>query len=448
MIHPDESLPLQHPCLHHPCHSSEEFSVSHKHFKSFEIITDQIMNILQVAVLFATTLKCVTASNVTSSEPEEGAKRQQPQVTGTVSTSSTMETGLIPLPQPQASSSGQLVPRTRENALNPYQELMARGNYEGIAKLGKMTESNFVVNLCPLMTTVEHYNSLHEFMKDNKLIPSFLVNGNIELVRKVISKEGVQFGNFCFDVNLSDALVSSFKQEDHGRFIGILTAGEHQHMKSGAQEKWKFSNRFSISRFYKAIEPKDNTKFKHFLVRHGEELNSEYPISYKFLCEQLVFHFYFEEQDSTLKDFLGQPFPFPPEAIVDGFLIGSPLDSRFQRFLNVAPREAIEQGVIGSDEYTGRRLWENIVERFPDTDPTFPPSNETLKNVLANFPTKEGLEEAWSKENAHRFKGKVSKRSMEMRTLILPLDLLLSDLVNMVIGYTIPPRFSWLDLEE
>ena len=153
------------------------------------------MNILQVAVLFATTLKCVTASNVKSSESEEGEKiEQQPQVTGTVSTSSTVETSLIPLSQPQTSSSGQLVPRTRKSDLNPYQELMASGNYEGIAKLGKMTENEFVMNLCPLMTTVEHYNGLYKFMKENKLIPSFLVYGNIELVRKVITEDGVQSG--------------------------------------------------------------------------------------------------------------------------------------------------------------------------------------------------------------------------------------------------------------
>ena len=85
------------------------------------------MNILQVAVLFATALKCVTASTVKSSESEEGEKiEQQPQVTGTVSTSPTVGTNLVPLSQPQASSSGQLVPRTRKSDLNPYQELMAR----------------------------------------------------------------------------------------------------------------------------------------------------------------------------------------------------------------------------------------------------------------------------------------------------------------------------------
>ena len=82
-----------------------------------------------------------------------------------------MENNLIPLSQPQTSSSGQLVPRARKDDLNPYQELMASENYEGIAKLGKMTEKEFVMNLCPLMTTVEHYNGLYTFMEKNELIP-------------------------------------------------------------------------------------------------------------------------------------------------------------------------------------------------------------------------------------------------------------------------------------
>ena len=243
---------------------------------------------------------------------------------------------------------------------------------------------------------------------------------------------------------MSSALALSFRQEEHGRFIGILTAKEHQHIKSGAQGKWKFPDGFSILRFYKAIDPKNNTKFKHFLIHHGEKLNSEYPISYTFLCKELVFHFNFEKQDLTLKDFLGQPFPFPPEAIVDGFLLVIVLMIQTFNNSSMLPQEKpLKKVVIGSDEYIRRRLWKNIVERFPGTDPTFPPSNETLEKVLDNFPTKDDLEEAWSKENAHRFKGKVSKRAMEMRTLILPLDLLYNDLVNMVIEYTIPPRFSW-----
>ena len=50
----------------------------------------------------------------------------------------------------------------------------------------------------------------------------------------------------------------------------------------------------------------------------------------------------------------------------------------------------------------------------PVTDSTFPPSSETLENALKRFPTKDDLEEAWSKENAHRFKGVIPKRSKEM----------------------------------
>jgi hypothetical protein len=143
------------------------------------------MNILQVAVLFATTLKCIAASN-----SEEGARMEQgPQVTGTISTSSTVENGLVPLPQ--SSSSGHLVPRARMSDLNPYQELMASENYEGIAKLGKMTENEFVMNLCPLMTTVNHYNGLYELMDNNKLLPHFIVYGNIELVRRVTNGDDV-----------------------------------------------------------------------------------------------------------------------------------------------------------------------------------------------------------------------------------------------------------------
>lgn len=185
-------------------------------------------------------------------------------------------------------------------------------------------------------------------------------------------------------------------------------------------------------------------KFKHFLVRNGERLNSEYPISYKFLCENLVFHFCFDSQDLALKDFLGQPFPFPSEAIIDGFLLGGyPKDSDFQRFLDVAPREAIEQGVIGSDEDIRRGLWKNIVQRFSLTDSTFPPSSETLENVLKRFETKEDLEEAWTKENAPNFEEMVLKRLQEITILITSMELFPKVLARIIMEYAAPTRFSW-----
>ena len=127
-----------------------------------------------------------------------------------------------PLSQSQASSSGQLVSRTRKNDPNPYQELIAKGYYDGKFKLGKMTRYKFVRNLCPLMTTVEHYNTLYKFMREKNLIRYFIVYGGIELVRMVITGKDVQPKHFLTARDLYDALILSFHQKNHERFVGIL----------------------------------------------------------------------------------------------------------------------------------------------------------------------------------------------------------------------------------
>ena len=164
--------------------------------------------------------------------------------------------------------------------------------------------------------------------------------------------------------NLSYALVSSFHQENHGRFIGILTAREHQH-KNQMDRRIGISGEVFISHFYKAIDPMNNMKFKHFLICNGEELNSEYPASYKFMCKKLVFHFHYEKQDLALKDFLGQPFPFPSEAIVDGFLGYILVIQTFNDSSMLPQGKRLKKCVVGSDENIRSGLWKNIVKRFP-----------------------------------------------------------------------------------
>ena len=54
--------------------------------------------------------------------------------------------------------------------------------------------------------------------------------------------------------------------------------------KQADKKRWHSRKGFAIMGFYEAIDPMNDTKFKHFLVRYGEGLNSEYPVSYKFLC--------------------------------------------------------------------------------------------------------------------------------------------------------------------
>jgi hypothetical protein len=411
------------------------------------------MNIFQVAFLFIITLKCVTATGVPLTESEQGTGQHSP-VTGTAPISSTVEDDPDPVSQAQASPSGQLVSRTRKRkrVSNHYQTLVAGVEHGKIARLRGMSRYTFVMNLCPLMTTIQHYNGLHKLIDGNKLIPYLLVYGNVELVRRVIHGDGVPEKNLLTSDNLKDALVLSFHQERHKRFIEIVTAEEHQHIESGAHGNLPFL-KVSISSFYEAIDPENSKTFKHFLTYHGDELHSKYHISYKFLCKDLTTHFYFKDWsipssfrlNSLFKDFLGQPFPFPPEAILEGVPhLGYATSSDVQDFLSSAPpREVIEKALLESDDRMKRRVWEEIVKRFSLPDPTFPPSPEALESVLKRFRSKADLEKAWSREHEHRFKEMVPKRSKEMLALLLSLNLLPDVLMEIVARYAALTRFSW-----
>jgi len=347
--------------------------------------------------------------------------------------------------------------RKRDKDYNPYDDLIAKEKYGKVESLGKMTESEFAVKLCPLITNKGHYQNLLRFMEKHKLIISFLVHGNIEMVRVVISIPFVNLGDYITSADLKGALVLSLQQKKYDRFIVILAAREHQSQsgrlaptsqKSHRRELRRF--KASLRGFYETIDPADNMEFKRFLIYHGERLNSEYPTTYKRLCKELVSHFHVRDQDLILKDFLGQPFPFPfsfpfpAKSVADRFLHGLLIDAALRRFLDIAPREAIEEGVRGPDEDIREGLWEAIVEKFPDTDPIFPPSDETLENALKGFLTKEGLEEAWTKKNAPNFEGMVLKRLWEISQRISTLNLLPSVLVSIVTGYAAPTRSSWL----
>jgi len=421
---------------------------------------------LRLAALFLTTLKCLGASGMVFSKTNQGTRSgQQTQVSETVPALRHPLLRAIRSLFPQSlsqSSTGQLSSRTRNSNANPYEKLIAKGQYKKIAKLGKMTEEEFVQNLCPWMTTIKHYNGLVIFMVENKLIPSFLVHGSIELVRKTISGDGVQYKYMVRDNSWTKALVLSFHQENHERFIEIMTAKEYQDITSGRKvDFW-----ICFRDFYDAIDPEENMKFKRFLVYHGEVLNSMYPVTYKSLCKDLSYKLCGGRRIDfapVLKDFLGQPFPFPSEIITDQLFYAYPDPDIISEFFTVAPREAIEKDIVRIHEFFRRALeerdiepwWrESILRKFPDIDPNInphsppPPLSETLKKALANFPTKDDLEEAWSRENEYRFKGRVSKKSKEVVLLIFSLHLLPNALENVVVDYIIPPRFSWLDVSE
>jgi len=348
----------------------------------------------------------------------------------------------------QTSSGGQLVPREGARVSNPYEALIAKKDYKGIAERGKhMTKDVFIRDLCPLMTTLDHYHGLggiNGFMESHDLIPSFLAHGNIKLVRKVMAGDGVKPDYFIGNMNSFFAFILSFKNQNYGRFIDLLTVEEQNHVESRRKgELLNINCGKEICAFYKYVDAVNNMQFKHFLLRHGEDLNGKYPVTFKTVCEELANRL--RGKTETFKDFLGQPFPFPPSAIIEVFYTSG----RFiaNDFLDIAPREAFEEWLTEPRmKVPGKDLWVEIVKKFPGTDPTFPPSRETRERVLGGFPTKCQMEMAWIKKNIPDHEAVIAtKRKGIAACISSSLVLLPTVLVKLTVGY-IPLTCSWLDL--
>jgi len=254
---------------------------------------------------------------------------------------------------------------------------------------------------------------------------------------------------------LTNKLVACVEEGNYKRLNQLLAAMEHQERrlqeKSGGQKMIFYSKyKDAALDFCTDTFSERDIQFKKFFISRGKELHSKYPIIFTYLYEGLIFYAKMKNEDlSEVRNLLGQPLPLPPKALVNRFLlpeIGIFSDSSVERFLNVAPRETIEEGILGSNEKLGRKLWKKVVERSSNVDSTFPPSTETLKNAMKRFPTKDELEEAWSDENAHCFKAKVLERVEEIAKLFSLLELLPMAQGKIVVEYAAPTRFSWIGL--
>ena len=59
--------------------------------------------------------------------------------------------------------------------------------YEEIAELGKrMNDEELLKCLCQVVTSLDHFKGLYEYLKQRNMVPGFLAHGRMVLVRKVI----------------------------------------------------------------------------------------------------------------------------------------------------------------------------------------------------------------------------------------------------------------------
>ena len=75
----------------------------------------------------------------------------------------------------------------RDEQTKKFEELINKKQYKEIAELGKeMNDEELLKCLCQVVTSLDHFKGLYEYLKQRKMVPGFLAHGDMVLVRKVI----------------------------------------------------------------------------------------------------------------------------------------------------------------------------------------------------------------------------------------------------------------------
>ena len=75
----------------------------------------------------------------------------------------------------------------KDEQTKKFEELINKKQYEEIAELGKeMNDEELLKCLCQVVTSLDHFKGLYEYLKQRKMVPGFLAHGEMVLVRKVI----------------------------------------------------------------------------------------------------------------------------------------------------------------------------------------------------------------------------------------------------------------------
>ena len=291
-----------------------------------------------------------------------------------------------------------------------------------ISRLGDRMDKNvFLKHLCSVMTTLEHFNGICRCLKGLEMLPSFLIYGEVKLVRQAIVDVQDCRSKYCVAKDcISDALVLSLKKDRHDRAVGILEAARERHAKGDGQCKLdgkvtNFGNILYI--FFERLAPeRDSTSLKRFLSLRGEEHGSTYPSIFGIFCQELVFHLriWIEDSDSQqlLRELISQLYMLTPALFAKEFLIYCANDNGRINFVTYGWGEVIEEDLKEKYDYGGRGLWNWMMEkRYPGQFPSiYQPSMDILAAVLKKFKTKQELEGEWIEGSTPRFWVKLIKQ--------------------------------------
>ena len=293
----------------------------------------------------------------------------------------------------------------RDEHIKKFEELINKNQHKEIVELGeKMSVEELLKCLCQVVTSLDHFKGLYEYLKQRKMVPGFLAHGEMVVVRKVIVESSLLETDSAYGYcdSISDAIVLSLERDRHERVASLFKA---------AQERpdWKPMFGWFVGGFFIRYPPsKNGMPLKRFLTLHGGEFGKKHPAIFETICEELVWKVRRQLDNPVsqklLIDLVGQPSLPTPVAFARGFLYAAG-DACRADFIKYGYKEAIEEGLKEKYPCGGGYLWNVMVGKYPTQFSGECPSTDEARSVaLKDFkPTKQDLEEEWAKENAPIF---------------------------------------------
>ena len=345
----------------------------------------------------------------------------------------------------------QLRPQISEHVAEKLKALMGEKRYGEIVELGNSMEKDVLAkHLCPLMTTTEHYMYFNGYLNSRDMIPSFLILGEMGIVRKAI----FEIENTDSDYRISyehiwDAITLSIKEHRDNRAISLLRIERERH--ATADEWCKLVGKtpqfevLLIDFSERLIENENTAPLKRFLTINKEELDEGWPNILEIMCQGtvccLVAMLSRPAYEKLLTDFVGQPSLITTTAFANGFLEYN-TDFRRSDFIKYGWREAIQESLKEKYPNGGRKLWAVMGDEYPyQFSRAYPSTDEARTAALKSLPTKQDREEEWAKKNAPDFQVKVLARLNQY------LDFIPSTLVAIIDDYATISA-TWLDVEK
>ena len=300
-----------------------------------------------------------------------------------------------------------------------------------------MSKDEFLKHPCSAVTTLTDYQTFFKQVEHRGMRTCFLVRGQMELVGNAITgfrNDGS--GYYVEDANILDAIAISLNEDQFDRAVHLLQVVNKRC--TSVREFAEF-----MSHFFRRLAPTTNAaSLKRFLTLHGGKLKEKLPAVFDTFCKEFVCHLKLRvthlNSEKLLVDFVGQPYILTPAIFAKGFLDLATESDRIN-FAVYGWKEAIEY-VLKDKQGGGKHLWDAMVRRFPrQFSGAYPRSDYFLQCVLANFKTKQQLEEAWGDKNAPGYRVK----------LFAQLNLILASFPSVLVQivYDYSPIPSWIDLE-